>query len=151
MLEPREADVPVLFLVLVVLPVVAYIFLGKWSEAAKKKERISLLAQLAVEEAFRAEQMAVADVITPVSPSKSELQMCARCFAPSRTRCSRCKSVRYCSGNCQIIHWRQIHKNECQQLEAHKSCSSPEAVSIEESLDERGFLDDDMSSQFFGQ
>nr|POE69647.1 ubiquitin carboxyl-terminal hydrolase 15 [Quercus suber] len=59
MLEPREADIPVLFLVLVVLPLVAYILLGKWSEVTKKRERISLLAQLAAEEAFKAEAMAM--------------------------------------------------------------------------------------------
>lgn len=60
MLEPRETDIPALFLVLVVLPLLAYILLGKWSEASKKKERICLLAQLAAEEAFRAEAMAAA-------------------------------------------------------------------------------------------
>ncbi|KAJ7981952.1 Ubiquitin carboxyl-terminal hydrolase [Quillaja saponaria] len=147
--EPREPNIAVLFLVLVVLSVVAYILLGKWSEATKKKERISLLAQLAAEEDFRAEQIAVAGFIAPVSPSKSEIQVCARCFAPARTRCSRCKSARYCSGNCQIIHWRQIHKQECQQLEAHKPHSSHVAVSFEESLDERGLLKDTVNSQFF--
>ncbi|KAJ6314380.1 hypothetical protein OIU78_017953 [Salix suchowensis] len=70
MLEPREADIPVLFLVLVVLPLVAYILLGKWSESAKKRERISLLAQLAAEEACRVEVMATTCVIPPVSSSK---------------------------------------------------------------------------------
>lgn len=95
MLEPREADIPALFLVFVVLPLVAYVLLGKWSEASKKRERVSLLAQLAAEEALRAEAMAVADVIPPVSPSKNGLHACARCFSPATTRCSRCKSVRY--------------------------------------------------------
>ncbi|KAL9437928.1 hypothetical protein AB3S75_023740 [Citrus x aurantiifolia] len=121
MLEPREADVPVLFLVLVVLPLVAYVLLGKWSEAAKKRERISLLAQLAAEDALRVEAV----------PS-----LCARCFAPATTRCSRCKSVRYCSGKCQIIHWRQVHKQECQQLEKTSSSSSSLAGSVDDSVNE---------------
>lgn len=98
MLEPRESDIPVLFLVLVVLPLVAYILLGKWSETSKKRNRITLLAQLAAEEALRVEEMAVADVIPQVcSSSKNELHHheCARCSAPARTRCSRCKSIRY--------------------------------------------------------
>jgi ubiquitin carboxyl-terminal hydrolase 36/42 len=95
MLEPREADIPVLFLVLVVLPLVAYILLGKWTESAKKRERISLLAQLAAEEACRAEVMATTHVIPPMSTSKNGIQVCARCFSPATTRCSRCKSVRY--------------------------------------------------------
>lgn len=102
MLEPRESDIPVLFLVLVVLPLVAYVLLGKWSETATKRNRITLLAQLAAEEAFKAEQkMAVADVIPPQPqvfyfPKNNESHHeCARCSAPAKTRCSRCKFVRY--------------------------------------------------------
>nr|POE49690.1 ubiquitin carboxyl-terminal hydrolase 15 [Quercus suber] len=151
MLEPREADIPVLLLFLVVLPLVAYILLGKWSEVTKKRERISLLAQLAAEEAFKAEAMAVGNAIPLVSSSKSGLHVCARCFAPAKTRCSRCKSVRYCSGKCQIIHWRQAHKQECQQLETtSSSSSSPKSVSVEESLHGRVLLNDYMNSQFLG-
>ncbi|GMI78336.1 hypothetical protein HRI_001502900 [Hibiscus trionum] len=60
MLEPREADIPALFLVLVVLPLVAYFLLGKWSEVSKKREKISLLTHLATVEALRAETMASA-------------------------------------------------------------------------------------------
>ncbi|KAL9403814.1 hypothetical protein Peur_000786 [Populus x canadensis] len=144
MLEPREADIPVLFLVLVVLPLVAYILLGKWTESAKKRERISLLAQLAAEEACRAEVMATTHVIPPMSTSKNGIQVCARCFSPATTRCSRCKSVRYCSGKCQIIHWRQAHKEECQLLETTSSCSSPMATSCDESIPERLSINDGM-------
>ncbi|KAI5571238.1 hypothetical protein POPTR_011G095200v4 [Populus trichocarpa] len=142
MLEPRGADIPVLFLVLVVLPLVAYILLGKWSESAKKRERISLLAQLAAEEAFRAEVMATACIIPPMSTSKNGIHVCARCFSPATTRCSRCKSVRYCSGKCQIIHWRQAHKEECQRLETTSSCSSPMATSCDESIPEKLSIND---------
>jgi ubiquitin carboxyl-terminal hydrolase 36/42 len=95
MLEPRQADIPALFLVLVVLPLVAYILLGKWSEATKKRERISLLAQVAAEENLRAETMAAANAIPLMASSKSGLLVCARCCAPATTRCARCKSVRY--------------------------------------------------------
>lgn len=95
MLEPREADIPALFLVLIVFPLVTYILLGKWSEATKKKKRVSVLAQLAAEEAFKAEAMAAASVMPHVSTLKSEDHECARCFGPATTRCSRCKSVRY--------------------------------------------------------
>lgn len=95
MLEPREADIPALFLVLVVLPLVAYFLLGKWSEASKKQEQISLLAQLAAEEALRAETMAAASVIPLVPSSKNGLHACAWCFGPATTRCSKCKAVKY--------------------------------------------------------
>ncbi|KAF3442285.1 hypothetical protein FNV43_RR16201 [Rhamnella rubrinervis] len=150
MLEPWQADIPALFLVLVVLPLVAYVLLGQWGEATKKRERVSLLAHLAAEEAHRAEAMAVADVIPLVSSSKNGLQLCAKCFSPATTRCSRCKSVRYCSGKCQIIHWREVHKQECQQLETASSSSSPTAVSIGESIHERFSFNESMSSQYFG-
>ncbi|GAU28443.1 hypothetical protein TSUD_54940 [Trifolium subterraneum] len=156
MLEPRESDIPVLFLVLVVLPLVVYILLGKWSETATKRNRITLLAQLAAEEAFKAEEkMCVADVIPPqsqvyFSPSKNELHHeCARCSAPAKTRCSRCKFVRYCSGNCQIIHWRLIHKQECQPLETHNSSSFPMAISVEEFGHGNAFYEN-LNNPYFG-
>ncbi|PKA64439.1 Ubiquitin carboxyl-terminal hydrolase 15 [Apostasia shenzhenica] len=115
MLKPREADIPALFVVLVVLPVVAYIILGKWNEVTKKKAKINVLAQIAAEEALLVEAMASADVSPPIHSLKISAYVCAKCLAPATTRCSRCKSVRYCSGKCQIIHWRQGHKQECQQ------------------------------------
>ncbi|XP_054815494.1 ubiquitin carboxyl-terminal hydrolase 15 isoform X2 [Prosopis cineraria] len=149
MLEPRESDIPALFVVLVVLPLVAYFLLGKWSEAAKKRDRISLLAQLAAEEASRVEEMAISDVIPPISSTKIGHHACASCSAPAKTRCSRCKTVRYCSGNCQIIHWRQVHKHECQILETHKLNSSPLAVSVDEFSHESGLCYENMNSQFF--
>ncbi|KAJ4916008.1 Ubiquitin carboxyl-terminal hydrolase 15 [Raphanus sativus] len=179
MLEPRGADIPILFLVLVVLPVVAYILLGKWSHISEKRGRANLLAQMAAEEAFRAETdvnenrrslrfetVAAAtesraprnrtkttapawtgsvrsEFVAGVSGSVAELRpddsvaaatcgvpeghVCARCLNPAKTRCSRCKSVRYCSGKCQIIHWRLSHKDECVPVE---TCSS-ERVSFE--------------------
>ncbi|KAI7752391.1 hypothetical protein M8C21_018077 [Ambrosia artemisiifolia] len=143
MLQPRETDLPFLFLVLVVLPLVAYILLGKWGEFSKKKVKISELAHIAAEEAFRAESMAVAAATATVIPlvpllkQNNRFHQCARCFRPAKTRCSRCKSARYCSGKCQIIHWRQVHKHECQILEYNSSCASPNSASNEESVGEQ--------------
>ncbi|KAK4355321.1 hypothetical protein RND71_024292 [Anisodus tanguticus] len=118
MLEPRETNIPALFLVLVVLPLVSYILLVKWNEAAKKKERVGLLAQRAAEEAFKGEPFPAVSIIPiPHVPlPSSAIHQCARCHSPATTRCSQCKSVRYCSGKCQILHWRQVHKLECIQL-----------------------------------
>lgn len=159
MLEPRQADLPALFLVLVVLPVVVYILLGRWSEASKRKERIELLAGEGPVESYRAEAMASASVIPPsfippsvippAPPPNAAIKVCARCNAPATTRCSRCKSVRYCSGKCQIIHWRQGHKDECRPP-ADNDLSVKSASSDGAGL-ERGFCQEDAYFQFIGR
>jgi ubiquitin carboxyl-terminal hydrolase 36/42 len=107
MLQPREADVPVLFVVFVVLPVLAYFLLGKWNDAVSKKSRASVLAQHSAEEAFAVETMTCPNVVPPgpsvramphwrlVPSVRHEYHECATCHAPAKTRCSRCKSVRY--------------------------------------------------------
>ncbi|CAN6446309.1 unnamed protein product [Victoria cruziana] len=133
MLGPREADVPGLLVALVVLPVVAYFLLGKWKDALEKKERIRILAELASEEALRAESLPPppppSDSPLVASPFKPGPYVCARCFGPATTRCSRCKAVRYCSGKCQIVHWRQGHKDECQLLDICSNSSVPKSGS----------------------
>ncbi|KAL2662387.1 hypothetical protein AAZV13_02G037600 [Glycine max] len=50
---------------------------------------------------------------SPVPVDGSRWFQCAVCCAPTTMRCSRCKAVRYCSGKCQISHWRLGHKDEC--------------------------------------
>lgn len=95
MLEPKETDMPVLFLVFFVLPLVTYFLVGKWSKSAKKKERINLLAQQAAEESFRAEKSTAASVIPVLLLPNNSTHHCARCFGKSTTRCKRCKSVWY--------------------------------------------------------
>ncbi|KAL1551185.1 ubiquitin-specific protease ubp15 [Salvia divinorum] len=131
MLAPRETDVPALFLVFVVLPLVTYFILGKWSESSKRKEGISLIAGGAAEEALQVDHMAVGGILPVVHMPNSGIHQCARCFNPAGTRCSQCKSVWYCSGRCQIVHWRDVHKLECQQMgkDCHRSslkCGSEE-------------------------
>ncbi|WOH03053.1 hypothetical protein DCAR_0522444 [Daucus carota subsp. sativus] len=146
MLKPRETDIPALFLFFVVFPLVAYYLLGRWSELSKKKETSSLLANCDAEESFRAESMTAATLIPLVPLTKVGIHECARCYAPSTTRCSRCKSVRYCSGRCQIMHWRQVHKHECQQLEYSSSSSSPKDLSDDKPVRERVLFDDNLAS-----
>ncbi|KAL0430039.1 UNVERIFIED_CONTAM: Ubiquitin carboxyl-terminal hydrolase 15 [Sesamum radiatum] len=95
MLEPRETDIPALFLVFVVLPLVSYFVLGKWSETEKRKERTSLITEGAAEEARQAKDMAVGSVMPVLHLPNSGIRQCARCFGPAKTRCSQCKSVWY--------------------------------------------------------
>uniref|UniRef100_A0A2P2L7B7 ubiquitinyl hydrolase 1 n=1 Tax=Rhizophora mucronata TaxID=61149 RepID=A0A2P2L7B7_RHIMU len=98
----------------VLFPVVSFVIRRKWRLAVARKEEIRRLLVLASEEAARAEfeaNISYAAVSVPVSRNNYQ---CAVCYRPTTTRCARCKSVRYCSGKCQIIHWRQGHKEECQ-------------------------------------
>ncbi|KAK1362392.1 Ubiquitin carboxyl-terminal hydrolase 15 [Heracleum sosnowskyi] len=150
MLEPKETHVTALVLFLVVLPLVAYFLLGRWSEVSKKKERLGLLTQCAGDEVFTTDSVTAATFIPLVLPlPEINVHECARCYATSTTRCSRCKSVRYCSGKCQIIHWRQVHKHECHQMEHNSSSSSPKAVVNEKPTQERILLDGNIYSRCF--
>lgn len=95
------------------------------------------LALLAAAEAERAEvetNFAYAwekDVLSGCSGGGRDsvmLPQCAVCYSPTTTRCSRCKAVRYCSGKCQIIHWRQGHKDGCRPPEVGSRCISQERI-----------------------
>lgn len=41
--------------------------------------------------------------------------LCAVCATPTKKQCSRCKAVKYCSRECQVAHWSDGHKQECQE------------------------------------
>ncbi|KAI9106565.1 hypothetical protein K1719_022093 [Acacia pycnantha] len=100
----------VLLVVCFVLPVIGFVIHRKWQFALARQEEIKRLLILAAEEASRAETEASYSYATFYDP---KVNQCAVCYSPTTTRCSRCKAVRYCSGKCQIIHWRQGHKEEC--------------------------------------
>ncbi|XP_058097015.1 ubiquitin carboxyl-terminal hydrolase 17-like [Magnolia sinica] len=105
----------VLPFLLLVFPIFALIVRRKWRIAAARKQEIMRLVVLASEEAARAELEAAYDYSSagPAVPAPAPRQQCAVCYCPTTTRCARCKVVKYCSGKCQIIHWRQGHKEEC--------------------------------------
>jgi len=44
-----------------------------------------------------------------------DIKKCAICYNISKLQCSKCKSVNYCSKNCQKSHWI-THKNTCHDL-----------------------------------
>ncbi|KAL2504507.1 Ubiquitin carboxyl-terminal hydrolase 17 [Abeliophyllum distichum] len=89
----------------------------KWKNAtAKKEELLRLVTMASEEEAQIASIKAVEEYKSSPLPPPLRLEKryyCAVCLCPTTTRCSQCKAVRYCSGKCQIIHWRQGHKDEC--------------------------------------
>ncbi|TYI22745.1 hypothetical protein ES332_A06G124400v1 [Gossypium tomentosum] len=41
---------------------------------------------------------------------------CAVCSNPASKKCSRCKSVRYCSSACQRVDWKDGHKTKCKEI-----------------------------------
>ncbi|KAH7404636.1 hypothetical protein KP509_15G035800 [Ceratopteris richardii] len=49
----------------------------------------------------------------PDSYTLASRGLCAVCSTPTKKQCSRCKSVKYCSRDCQSSHWSHTHKWEC--------------------------------------
>ncbi|KAL6993192.1 ubiquitinyl hydrolase 1 [Sarracenia purpurea var. burkii] len=96
---------------LAVIAIFGLVIRHRWVKAKERSEEIRRLVVAASEEAEMAELEAAAEYSS--MPVVKHYQ-CAVCFSPTTTRCSQCKAVRYCSGKCQIIHWRQGHKDECQ-------------------------------------
>ncbi|XP_057973797.1 ubiquitin carboxyl-terminal hydrolase 16 [Malania oleifera] len=111
-------------LVVLFFPVIGLVVRHKWRVAVARKEEIKRLLVFAAEEAARAELEATVGY-APVSFSPQF--QCAVCYCPTTTRCARCKAVRYCSGKCQIVHWRQGHKKECHPPVLSESTHSAEA------------------------
>ncbi|XP_012081651.1 ubiquitin carboxyl-terminal hydrolase 17 isoform X2 [Jatropha curcas] len=83
----------------------------KWRNAVARKEEIRRLVDLVSKESALVEFEAVYEYSSFPKPHQ-----CAVCFCPTTTRCSQCKSVHYCSGKCQIVHWRRGHKDQCRPL-----------------------------------
>ncbi|CAL9752894.1 unnamed protein product [Musa acuminata subsp. burmannicoides] len=101
---------------LVLGPLLALVARRRWRRAAARRAEVMRLALLAAEEAARAEEALWLGCRSPlpvVGGGGPKMAVCAVCRSPTTTRCSRCKAVRYCSRTCQIIHWRQGHKNVC--------------------------------------
>ncbi|XP_014501213.1 ubiquitin carboxyl-terminal hydrolase 17 isoform X2 [Vigna radiata var. radiata] len=97
----------VLLVVCLAVPVIGLVISRRWQVSEAKKEEIRRLLVLAAEETARAEKEAYGTVTA--APSNQ----CAVCYFPATARCAQCKSVRYCSFECQTVHWRQGHKLEC--------------------------------------
>ncbi|KAL3504862.1 hypothetical protein ACH5RR_034703 [Cinchona calisaya] len=84
------------------------------------------------------ESVAVAEVeVAPVEVSVVQAPLrllqyqCEVCCSTTTTRCARCKAVRYCSGKCQIIHWRQGHKDECRPFTPGDQSHDMDCTSLE--------------------
>ncbi|KAL0423147.1 UNVERIFIED_CONTAM: Ubiquitin carboxyl-terminal hydrolase 17 [Sesamum radiatum] len=113
-----------MIVIVAILLIFGVVVRHKWRNAAAKKEEIlRLVAMASEEEAEIAKQAVDGYSYTPPPPPPPspppQLEKrcyCAVCYRPTTTRCSQCKAVRYCSGKCQIIHWRQGHKDDCRPV-----------------------------------
>ncbi|KAA8546739.1 hypothetical protein F0562_003168 [Nyssa sinensis] len=108
MLLPATLGFP--YIVSVFFMIFGLVLRHKWRNAVARNEEIMRLVAMASREAEMAELEAVVESSSMPAPKPYQ---CAVCFCPTTTRCSLCKAVRYCSGKCQIIHWRRGHKDEC--------------------------------------
>lgn len=125
------------------LPLVGFLCHWQWRRLAARRKEVERLMVLASEEAARAEVEASSEYsgfsygsvveketevfekeeegrmeteITSPEASKGHWKLqyqCQLCLFPTKTRCSQCKALYYCSAKCQITHWRQGHKDEC--------------------------------------
>ncbi|BAT81929.1 hypothetical protein VIGAN_03184600 [Vigna angularis var. angularis] len=107
------------------LPAISFVLRRRLRRTEARAEEIKRLLVLAEEETVRAETEASYYRYEVVSLPKNKV--CAVCFSPTTTRCARCKAVHYCSGKCQIVHWRQGHKEECHPAIA--TCQTDDLVS----------------------
>ncbi|KAL2892903.1 Ubiquitin carboxyl-terminal hydrolase 16 [Bienertia sinuspersici] len=114
------------FFIFIVFPVIGFVLRRKWRIAVARQQEINRLLVLASEEAARAEAEVTFGYSSSVSLPTSH-RLCAVCFTPTPNRCARCKSVNYCSGKCQIVHWRQGHKDECHPSVNHSDISDEES------------------------
>ncbi|CAK9163609.1 unnamed protein product [Ilex paraguariensis] len=129
----------VVVVVVVLGPVIGFFIVRrKWRHAVARREEIKRLLVFASEEAARAELEATtgssydygsAAVEVSASHSRQLQYHCAVCFCPTTRRCVQCKAVRYCSGKCQIIHWRQGHKDECRPFITVHQINDVEGIS----------------------
>ncbi|XP_019445403.1 PREDICTED: ubiquitin carboxyl-terminal hydrolase 17 [Lupinus angustifolius] len=93
---------------------IAFVFIRYvWKNAQEKKEEhVQNAAMSATASVDLAQYYEFSEEVS-VPVTSSGQHQCAVCYSPTTMRCSHCKAIRYCSGKCQIIHWRQGHKDEC--------------------------------------
>ncbi|KAH9798614.1 ubiquitin carboxyl-terminal hydrolase 19 [Citrus sinensis] len=60
-----------------------------------------------------------------VPSGSSDDLSCIVCGNPGSKKCSRCKSVRYCSSKCQTSHWQSGHKRKCKDIGKINSVQGP--------------------------
>ncbi|MCO5550584.1 hypothetical protein L7F22_004072 [Adiantum nelumboides] len=93
------------------------------------------------------------------SRTLASLGLCAVCSTPTKKQCSRCKAVKYCSRECQVAHWSDGHKQDCQESKrqpvtnvvqlgvASSSESSKTLVTKDDNSNESGLLEEETRAE----
>ncbi|KAL0381666.1 UNVERIFIED_CONTAM: Ubiquitin carboxyl-terminal hydrolase 17 [Sesamum angustifolium] len=153
-----------MIVIVAILLIFGVVVRHKWRNAAAKKEEILRLVAMASEEEAEIAKLQAVDGYSytppppppPSPPPQLEKRCyCAVCYRPTTTRCSQCKAVRYwsarigtlnwitvedarkvyvSSGKCQIIHWRQGHKDDCRPVASLHATNETKRV-LETDLD----------------
>lgn len=50
--------------------------------------------------------------------------------------CGGCKQVFYCNRECQIAHWKKVHKKQCKLMRSRLDPNDPSSVSVARALDD---------------
>ena len=56
---------------------------------------------------------------------------CGFCGVPAETKCSRCKSIRYCGRECQKKHWK-THKKTCTKLDLEEDIPDVQIINTDD-------------------
>ncbi len=59
---------------------------------------------------------------------EDQINKCAHCRNPATKRCTRCKSVQYCSKDCQIKDYKLGHKKVCKEIALKKGLIKKEQI-----------------------
>ncbi|KAJ7525990.1 hypothetical protein O6H91_17G077000 [Diphasiastrum complanatum] len=104
-----EAEILAVLLSIIITVLVSFGIVYRVKARAARQIEILKLQRMVAAESARAEAAAVEEYTSMLASD----YFCAVCQTPTKTRCSRCKAVRYCSATCQLQHWNQGHKLEC--------------------------------------
>ncbi|KAL3677976.1 hypothetical protein R1sor_020932 [Riccia sorocarpa] len=116
-----DSSISAVFLAILIVVLISVGVAQQARARAARCQEIRRLQFHTAQEAQREEAEAAAEYKSMVATRSA---ICAICRNISNTRCSRCKSVRYCSAACQTLHWNHGHKQECRAPDPPSSGST---------------------------
>lgn len=77
-----------------------------------RDNRSAILDQLDYSKPFRDTVTSAMEAVRDGIKSGKNISLCANCGKKSTSRCGQCKKARYCSSECQKVHWK-VHRSSC--------------------------------------